>query len=154
MSRRCTATRSDGSPCSAWAVPGTDPPRCAPHGGGARPVGAPRGNQNARVHGFYAASDQVPLTIDDVIADLAAKQALLSEYIENHLSEIADDVTAKRLIRVFAIHGENASRLGRLMVARQALMGGPEEGIAAAIAEALAEMEAGEGIEPEDREWT
>jgi hypothetical protein len=28
----CTATRQDGRPCRAWAVPGSRPPRCPAHG--------------------------------------------------------------------------------------------------------------------------
>ena len=51
---RCTATTRGGQPCRGWAVPGTDPPRCAPHGGVAARPGAPEGNQNARTHGGYA----------------------------------------------------------------------------------------------------
>lgn len=44
--RRCTV-----SGCKAWAMRGSDPPRCSPHSG---KVGAPLGNQNRRIHGFYA----------------------------------------------------------------------------------------------------
>jgi hypothetical protein len=76
----CTATCADGSSCRAWAVRGTDPPRCAAHGGGERPVGPPKGNQNARTHGFYVRTD-VPAegwTIDTLIADYSAKRARLS----------------------------------------------------------------------------
>ncbi len=51
---RCTATTRKGQPCRAWAVPGTDPPRCASHGGVSAKPGAPVGNQNAVIHGFYA----------------------------------------------------------------------------------------------------
>ncbi len=51
---RCTATTRGGQPCRGWAVPGTDPPRCAPHGGVAARPGAPEGNQNACTHGMYA----------------------------------------------------------------------------------------------------
>lgn len=31
--QRCTALTNAGRPCQAWAVRGTDPPRCAAHGG-------------------------------------------------------------------------------------------------------------------------
>ena len=43
-SRRCMAIKPDGDPCRAWAIRGSDPPRCAAHSG---KVGAPSGNQNA-----------------------------------------------------------------------------------------------------------
>jgi hypothetical protein len=38
------------SGCRAWAVRGSDPPRCSPHGGRA---GAPPGNTNHLIHGYY-----------------------------------------------------------------------------------------------------
>ena len=50
----CTATTRQDQPCRAWALPGTDPPRCAPHGGASAKPGAPMGNHNAVTHGFYA----------------------------------------------------------------------------------------------------
>ncbi len=58
--RRCTATCADGTPCSAWAVRGTDPPLCAAHGGTDARIGAPPGNTNALKHGYHA-SRGVPL---------------------------------------------------------------------------------------------
>ena len=53
---RCTSTTRHGQPCRSWAVPGTDPPRCASHGGVSAKLGAPKGNQNAVTHGLYAKS--------------------------------------------------------------------------------------------------
>lgn len=52
--QKCTALTRSGDPCRAWAVPGTNPPRCASHGGVDAKPGAPVGNQNALKHGFYA----------------------------------------------------------------------------------------------------
>jgi hypothetical protein len=37
--------------CRAWAVRGSDPPRCSPH---SAQTGAPPANDNRFVHGFYA----------------------------------------------------------------------------------------------------
>lgn len=60
---RCSHTTAAGNPCRAWALQGTDPPACWAHSGRSSPsepvgrqgrAGAPRGNQNARTHGFYA----------------------------------------------------------------------------------------------------
>ena len=56
----CTATTSAGFPCRAWAVRGSDPPRCAPHGGGRWRIGALDDNTNALKHGVYAASSLLP----------------------------------------------------------------------------------------------
>ena len=49
-SRRCGAKTRSGSPCKSPAVSGKK--RCRMHGG-APGSGAPRGNKNARKHGFY-----------------------------------------------------------------------------------------------------
>ena len=77
MSQRCSAKRRDGQPCNAWAVKGSDPPLCAAHGGTDAQIGAPPGNQNALTHGFYAAPDNPPATVEEVIPDLALKQQCL-----------------------------------------------------------------------------
>jgi hypothetical protein len=118
--RRCTATCADGTPCRAWAVHGTDPPRCAPHGGGRASACAPLGNQNARTHGFYvehAAPDLSEAlspdecTIDVVIEDLFRKHMSLSRYIDDHL----DDLPPATLARLCGLHAQTSSRLGKLL---------------------------------------
>jgi hypothetical protein len=144
-SRRCTATRADGSPCRAWAVQGSDPPRCATHGGTSARIGPPPGNQNALKHGFYARGareeglEQVSpseWSIETVILDLCIKQARLSQYIEAR----SEELSAEQLARFLQIHGQNASRLGRLLRDRRALSGEAADGISGAIAQALDEL--------------
>jgi hypothetical protein len=139
--RRCSATTAAGRPCLGWAVRGSDPPLCPAHGGGRRGPGAPPGNDNAWVHGFYAATTRALDTIDEIIADLAEKQILLSDFITEALSDPDGRVTADGLMRVFALHGQNASRLGRLLRDRRALSGDAADGISAAIAQALEELQ-------------
>lgn len=134
MSQKCTAVTKTGMPCKAWAVIGSDPPRCAAHGGGRAPVGAPVSNTNAQTHGFYAESEAAPTTIEEIIEDLAAKQAGLSQYIDNNQVDVED------LIALLTLHGSNASRLGRLLRDRRALSGEASDGIAGAIAQALDEL--------------
>jgi hypothetical protein len=51
MPRNPNKTRCTVPGCRAWAIRGSDPPRCSPHSG---LTGAPPGNQNRLVHGFYA----------------------------------------------------------------------------------------------------
>jgi hypothetical protein len=137
--RRCTATTKKGDPCQAWAVHGSNPPRCAAHGGGSAPVGAPQNNDNAKTHGFYATRPQdPPRTIDEVFADLAEKQAALSAYIDSLLYD--EDADLEDIARVLKIHGMNASRLGRLLRDRRALSGKAADGIAGAVAQALDEL--------------
>jgi hypothetical protein len=170
-SRRCTATCADGSPCRAWAVHGSDPPRCAPHGGGKASVGAPAGNQNALKHGFYAASsppagpqhDQAPspweggedpfgtglpagCTINAIIHMLYHKQVALDDYIDRILR--TDRPPIHEFIHLLRIHGQNASRLGRLLRDRRALSGEAADGISAAIAQALDEIHSELGTNP------
>jgi hypothetical protein len=146
-SRRCTAICVDGSPCRAWAVHGTQPPRCAPHGGGRAPVGAPQGNQNARTHGFYAATPDHPpgdaFDIDWVIIDLRRKQERLSRYIDRAM----DDLAPSQLARLLSIHAQNASRLGRLLRDRDALTGSFNEVMSQAVDEALAELSEEWGVD-------
>ena len=76
------------------------------------------------------------LVIEDVINDLAAKQAWLSAYIDSHRSTL--DPTA--LGRLLALHGQNAARLGRLLRDQRALSGEVVEGLTDAINLALDEL--------------
>lgn len=52
--RPCSATNKDGRPCQAHAIHDTDPPLCAIHSHRNHGGGAPRGNQNHLIHGFYS----------------------------------------------------------------------------------------------------
>jgi hypothetical protein len=117
--------KRDGTPCRAWAVRGSDPPRCAAHGG-RRPQ--------------PIASEEIPVDIDEVIRDLAKKQRRLSAYIEAYLDTHPKPLVVKDLARLFQIHGLNASRIGRLLRDQRALSGEASDGIAGAIAQALDEL--------------
>ena len=125
MKRHCTATKRDGTPCRAWAVRGSDPPRCAAHGGRRAPESDP---------------EDIPDTIDSVIHDLASKQRKLSDYINTYTEEHEENLAVRDLARLFQIHGLNASRLGRLLRDQRALSGEATDGIAGAIAQALDEL--------------
>jgi hypothetical protein len=82
-------------------------------------------------------SDEAPCpsTIGDILADLSDKQARLTELIN-----AADPDDVHTLIRLFSLHGQNASRLGRLLRDQRALSGQAADGIAGAIAQALDEL--------------
>jgi hypothetical protein len=145
-SRPCTATCADGSPCKAWAVRSSDPARCAAHGGGSRPVGAPAGNANALRHGFGAACPAGPdhgggnspdeCSIDTIIDLLYQRQLQLDDYID----QVQEAATLIELTHLLRIYGQNASRLGRLLRDRRALSGDAADGISGAIAAALDEL--------------
>jgi hypothetical protein len=51
--RKCSAVNSDGSPCQAWAIRGSNPALCSAHAGRSHGAGAPPGNKNALKHGYY-----------------------------------------------------------------------------------------------------
>jgi hypothetical protein len=138
-SRRCTATRADGNPCNAWAVRGTDPPRCGAHRSAAD-WGAPAGNQNATKHGYYAElPEECPAglpAIVHIIDLLYQRQLQLDDYIE----QVQEAATLSELTHLLRIYGQNASRLGRLLRDRRALSGDAADGISGAIAAALDEL--------------
>jgi hypothetical protein len=144
--RRCTATCADGSPCSAWAVRGTAPPLCAAHGGSEIRSGAPPGNQNALKHDYYAGGELCDeCSIDAIIDNLYQRQLHLDEYIDQVLS--GGSVSIEELAHLLRIHGQNASRLGRLLRDRRALSGDAADGISGPIAQALDELSTELGVE-------
>jgi len=149
-STRCTATTAAGLPCKNWAVHGSDPPRCPSHGGGPGIVGPPKGNKNALKHGFYVQTREIR-TIEDVIEDLAARQAALSGYIDFVVSSVErgelSTLTLDEMVTLLRLHGQNASRLGRLLRDQRALSGEAADGISGAIAQALDELSTELGVE-------
>lgn len=118
--RTCTGVRKDGKPCTAWAAPGTNPPRCWRHPVTKTPtpavkkkkVGAPRGNQNAVKHGGY--SGTLPPDLDARIAALDRRL----QHVENYLDIHADELTPEQYIKFANLQSQIASRLGRLMRGR------------------------------------
>jgi hypothetical protein len=82
-------------------------------------------------------------TIEGVIADLAERQARLTAYLEQVLVEGGD---IAEVARVFALHGQNASRLGRLLRDKRALSGDSADSLLSAIGTALDEISTELGI--------
>ena len=76
--RKCSAVRSDGHPCQAWAVIDSDPPLCPAHAGLQTGAGAPIGNRNAMKHGLYMTALQ-PEDIVDI--DLITSKSLVHELV-------------------------------------------------------------------------
>lgn len=115
---------------------------CAAHAG--RQGGAPKGNKNRLTHGFYGGPERRPLlaTIDDLVADALDKHSRLSAYIERH----AEEMDTANLVRLFALHGQNASRLGRLLRDKRALSGESADGLVGAIGKALDEISTELGV--------
>ena len=133
---KCAATKRDGTPCRAYAM--HDSQFCAAHAG---LTGAPVGNQNRTTHGFYSRRQQPLETIDDVITDALNKQGRLSDLLDE-----ADLDDTQALVKLFALHGQNASRLGRLLRDQRALSGQAADGLLDAIGKALDEISTEIGV--------
>jgi plasmid maintenance system antidote protein VapI len=140
---RCSARTKAGKRCRGWAVRGTDPPRCGAHGGGKRPPGVHKGTQNSLKHGFYSAPVGHLSSLDDIIQDLAIRQARLSAYIDRQGEAISID----EIVRLLHVHGRNASRLGRLLRQKRAISGEVADGLSDAIAQAIDELSAELAVE-------
>ena len=141
--RRCSATTKAGRPCLARPVRGSEPPLCAAHGGGRRPVGAPEGNENALKHGAYAKAAGPP-DLTGRIHDLDRKIQGLSGYID----DLDEKKEREHYAELLALYGQLISRLGRLMRDQRAISGEAADGIAGAIAQALDELTTEMGIQP------
>jgi hypothetical protein len=122
MGVKCTAVRKDGLPCRAWAVAGSDPPRCAAHGGKRPPAclsdmlpgfdlptrsdtraGSPRPGPLDR-------SDQSSITAEEAVSFLAALLKWLADYMATH----AEEFTVDDVARLSAVYGQNVGRYVRM----------------------------------------
>ena len=133
-SQKCKHEYADGQPCRAWAVRGSEPPRCAAHAGR---VGAPPGNQNARRHGFYARTsspaDCTIQGIDAAIADLERRITQVAKFLETCEEP-------ETMLRAFTVYAQAMSRYGRLLRDQRALSGKSADGLLDAIGKALDEI--------------
>ena len=137
-SKRCHSLTVRGTQCAAWAMHGSD--LCAAHSG--------RTSKNRQTHGFYAKPDKPLQTIDDVIADALDKQARLSAILDTIPApgDNTADVDGADLAKLLAIHGQNASRLGRLLRDKRALSGESADNLLTALGTALDEIATELGI--------
>ena len=144
-SRRCTAVCLDGTPCRAWAVRGTEPPRCSAHGGTAVRNEGEQRRLDALRHACFAEPDlPKDCSIDAVIDAVFQRQVEL----ETYLREVWDsDIAPNEVAQLLRVHGQNAFRLGQLLRARRALAGEAGDGIAAAVSQALDELSSELGVD-------
>ncbi len=77
-------------------------------------------------------------SIDAIIDNLYQRQIALDAFIDDILA--ADGASVSELTHLLQLHGQNASRLGRLLRDRRALSGDAADGISDAIAKALDEL--------------
>jgi hypothetical protein len=81
--------------------------------------------------------------IGEVVADLAERQRQLTDYLATQIGEGAD---ITEIARLFALHGQNASRLGRLLRDQRALSGKSADSLLDVIGKALDEISTELGI--------
>jgi hypothetical protein len=127
---RCAATTATGTPCKAWAVRGSDPPRCAAH---RRSQAAPPPE----------AGEAAPPSLDAAIADLYRRLGQLSRYIDERLADLEPGLYA----RLASLQGQLTSRLGRLLRDRQQLEGDAADQLIQAVHQALDDISTEWGVE-------
>ena len=143
---QCSAMRRDGSRCTAWAVLGSDPPRCSVHAQAAAAAAEPRAFSPEARAWLGLDDDPSPcISIETVIADLYERQMWINELIDSLVGP--DGASVTELARLLSIHGANAARLGRLLRDRRALSGDAADGISGAIAQALDELSTELGLD-------
>ena len=111
-SRRCEAVTAEGKACNAWAVRGSEPPRCAAHSG---LTGAPAGNRNAERHGGYSRPVAEIRDIEDAVEDLQHRLTRLTHFL--------DTADGESMLPALALYGQMISRYGRLLRDKRALSG-------------------------------
>ena len=113
MSTRCTATTAAGRACRAWAVRGSDPPRCRAHAGkGTKDDG--RGTD-----GSLSADELSADELAAQIEDLDGRIERLGAYIDAHRAELA----VGDLVRLLDLHSRMLGRVTQMRQAQNALHG-------------------------------
>lgn len=134
MPRNPNKTPCSTPGCRAWAIRGSDPPLCSPHSN--RKTGAPPGNQNRLVHGFYASvlkhSDRTEDAADTAGTSLDAEIAIVRVALRRILgmlltgATIGPDprpLTVHEIARYAGLAFQGAGTVSRLLRARRALTG-------------------------------
>ena len=149
-------TRCSKPDCRAWAIRGSDPPLCSPH---SRKAGAPEGNRNHLVHGYYAATVSRQ-ELDDLAGDAAdvtlnaeiaitriALRRILGILITGHTPGSVcptcgkpQPLDAYLYARFAALAFQGTGTISRLLRAQRALGGDPGDGIPDWMNQALDEL--------------
>lgn len=137
VSRKCTYQFPEGRQCKAWAVRESDPPRCVSHRQDDGPkVGAPEGNQNRLVHGWYAQGQQQV----DPIVDIDAAVENLGVQLARSTMILGGTEDPDVFYRAFALHVQALSRQGRLLRDQRALSGEAADSLLGALGQAIDEL--------------
>jgi hypothetical protein len=164
MPRNPLKTRCSVPGCRAWAIRGSDPPLCSPHRSRKDPpgqgVGAPSGNQNRRIHGFYATAlppdEQARLLAPEGITSLDAEIALTRAALDRIYDMLLTGVTpgpnpcpldAQDYARFIGLAFRGANTVARLLSTRVALGGDPNDAFSVAMDKALDQINAVFGLD-------
>jgi hypothetical protein len=84
-------------------------------------------------------------TIEDVIEDMLQRQSQLTTLIEE--KTLAEPLNVSEMAKLLTLHGQNGSRIGRLLRDQRALSGASADGLLEAISRALDELSTELGVE-------
>lgn len=150
MTERCEGTTKAGGRCSAFAVRGSDPPRCSAHLGRNVGAGAPVGNQNNRTHGFYSrfySAAEIEDLGGDVDQSLDSEIKVVRVALRRALRVLEDDAADPALVAalvplVFA----GGRTVARLLRDRKLLSGEDGETVMREMSDALDDLAAEWGV--------
>jgi len=151
MKRKCTATTNSGRPCQAWAVHGTEPPRCPAHAG--LTVGPETARRSRGDISFYnrqltpeELNDLIAFSGDPTLADeIAVSRVVLRRLLAVLQDE--DDLSVRELTRIASMVFNGSRAVATLLRDERALSGEAADGIAGAIGHALDELATEWGLE-------
>ncbi len=144
MAIRCEGTVKNGGECSAFAVRGSDPPRCAAHLGRNVGAGAPSGNQNRRTHGFYGryySAAEVEDLGKEVEESLDAEIKVVRVALRRALRVLEDDGADPELVAALVpLVYAGGRTVARLLRDRRLLSGSDMDTVMKEMADALEEL--------------
>jgi len=154
--RKCSATKTDGRPCQAWAMRESEPPLCAQHFEPSLPAEtsivtsketstepSPDAPNKANLD-FYSRS----FSIEELTAliNLALVSSLNGEVaasriaIRRILQQLEEELSAAEYAQLAGLIFTGANTIARLLRAQRSLSGEAAEGIIGSLAKGLDEM--------------
>jgi hypothetical protein len=148
--RRCARITRRGEPCRGR--PMKDGDYCVAHRGQTPPPTPPHSGEGLAEVGtgrsmvvFPAQPMKELQTIEDVIEDMLQRQSQLTSLIEE--KTLTEPLNVSEMTKLLTLHGQNGSRIGRLLRDQRALSGASADGLLEAIARALDELSTELGVE-------
>jgi hypothetical protein len=114
-------------------VAGTEPPRCAPHGGGRQRIGAPEKNQNRVTHGLFRQPDRPLENLTDVRQRLAGLIVQAQTFLAANITEL--DVA--EIVRILELLGMLLARMARVIKQESETLGASADQFSQEVDEAL-----------------